>query len=81
MVGPPLGLRGQAAKEDILVPVLLDKTLHPQPLAPTALHVNVYNLAPVAFYWSSPSLMLLLQPPQQPCRKKIIVSKHQPGPA
>lgn len=70
MLGPPLGLHGQAAEEDILIPVLLDKTLHPQPLAPSALRVNVYNLTPAAFYWSTSSLMLLLRLLQQPCRKK-----------
>lgn len=81
MLGPPLGLRGQAAEEDILILVVLDKTLHPQPLAPSALHVNVYSLAPAAFYWTTPSLMLLLRLLQQPGREKRIVSKHQPRPA
>lgn len=68
--GPPPGLRGQAAGEDSLLPVLLDKILHPQPLAPSALHVNVYSLTPAAFYWSTTYLMLLLRLLQQPCQKK-----------
>lgn len=57
--------------------MLLDKIRHPQPLAPIALHVNVYNLSPAAAYWSTPFVMLLLRPR----RKKIIVSKHQPDAA